>query len=153
MNQKTIGMIIIAFSVVLFGAVLMESISLQEANKLIHEDCGLPEGICPANAVLPYESLMAFTIDGFLFAFGAFIFFEKKEKAIKAKPAPSDLDEEEKKVYEMIGEKGALFQSDIVESTSIGKVKVTRILDKLEAKQLIERQRRGMTNLVKLKNE
>jgi len=33
----------------------------------------------------------------------------------------------------------------------IGKVGLTRLLDKLEAKQLIERKRRGMNNIVLLK--
>ena len=35
--------------------------------------------------------------------------------------------------------------------TDFSKVKVTRLLDKLEAKNLIERRRRGMTNAVVLK--
>ena len=33
------------------------------------------------------------------------------------------------------------------------KVKVTRILDKLEGRGLVERKRRGMTNVVMLKNQ
>ena len=44
-----------------------------------------------------------------------------------------------------------MFQSELVEKTGHTKVKMTRILDKLEAKGLIERRRKGMTNLVFLK--
>ena len=44
-----------------------------------------------------------------------------------------------------------IFQSDLVEKTEFDKVKVSRILDKLEGRQLIERKRRGMTNVVVLK--
>jgi uncharacterized membrane protein len=44
-----------------------------------------------------------------------------------------------------------MFQSDIIEKTKLNKVKITRILDSLEAQNLIERKRRGMTNLVILK--
>ena len=36
--------------------------------------------------------------------------------------------------------------------TELGKVRITRILDSLEAQGLIERRRRGMTNIIILKN-
>jgi len=39
-----------------------------------------------------------------------------------------------------------------MEKLGIGKVGITRLLDKLEAKQIIERKRRGMSNIVVLKN-
>jgi uncharacterized membrane protein len=45
-----------------------------------------------------------------------------------------------------------MFQSTLMEKLGIGKVGITRLLDKLEAKQLIERKRRGMNNIVVLKN-
>ncbi|PIN91750.1 hypothetical protein COU61_01900 [Candidatus Pacearchaeota archaeon CG10_big_fil_rev_8_21_14_0_10_35_13] len=46
---------------------------------------------------------------------------------------------------------GTLFQSDLVDKSGFDKVKVTRILDKLEGKGFIERKRRGMSNVVILK--
>ena len=58
----------------------------------------------------------------------------------------------EKQIFEKIIEsEGTIFQSDLVDKTGFTKVKVTRILDKLEGKKLIERKRRGMTNVVILK--
>ena len=48
-------------------------------------------------------------------------------------------------------ENGTIFQADLMEKLETGKVGITRLLDKLEAKQLIERKRRGMTNIVILK--
>ena len=39
-----------------------------------------------------------------------------------------------------------------MEKLEIRKVKATRLLDKLEAKQLIERKRRGLNNIVILKD-
>jgi len=51
----------------------------------------------------------------------------------------------------IIEAKGTLFQSELVDATGLGKVKVTRVLDKLEGKGLVERKRRGMTNVVILK--
>lgn len=65
----------------------------------------------------------------------------------------SNLLPDEKIVFEKIVESnGAIFQSELVEKTNYSKVKITRILDKLEGRGLIERKRRGMTNVVVLKN-
>jgi len=62
------------------------------------------------------------------------------------------LNGEEKTVLEKIIEsEGAIFQSDLVEKTKFNKVKVTRILDRLEGKNIVERRRRGMTNIIVLK--
>ena len=64
----------------------------------------------------------------------------------------SELNEEEKNILNKIIEaEGTIFKSNLVENTGFTKVKVTRILDKLEGKGIIERKRRGMTNVVILK--
>jgi uncharacterized membrane protein len=44
-----------------------------------------------------------------------------------------------------------MFQSELVEKTGYSKSKVSLILDRLEAKRILERKRRGMTNAVVLK--
>ena len=44
-----------------------------------------------------------------------------------------------------------VFQSDIVEKTGFPKVKVTRLLDRMEHRGLVERRRRGMSNIVLIK--
>lgn len=65
----------------------------------------------------------------------------------------ASLKAEEKKLYEITnGTGGAIFQADLVEKSGFSKVKVSRILDALEGRGLIERRRRGMTNMVVLKN-
>jgi uncharacterized membrane protein len=51
----------------------------------------------------------------------------------------------------MLQKEKAIFQRTLMEKLNIGKVETTRLLDKLEAKQLIERKRRGMNNVVVLK--
>ena len=64
----------------------------------------------------------------------------------------SKLDDEEKRIYEAIRLKeGSMYQSDLITETGFTKVRVTRLLDRLEQKGLVERRRRGMTNLVVLK--
>ncbi len=63
-----------------------------------------------------------------------------------------ELDEDERKIVELLKENGGiLFQSDIVEYTGFSKAKVSRILDKLEVKGVVEKRRRGNTNVVILK--
>ena len=48
-------------------------------------------------------------------------------------------------------EKG-MFQKTLAEKLELGKVGMTRLLDKLESKEIIERKRRGMNNFVVLKH-
>ena len=62
------------------------------------------------------------------------------------------MQSDEKKVFDvLIKGDGSVFQNDLTKSTSYSKVKVSRILDRLETKGLIERRRRGMSNIVVLK--
>jgi len=64
-----------------------------------------------------------------------------------------NLSKDEKLVFEnVLNSEGTIFQSDLTEKTGLNKVKITRILDRLEGKGLIERKRRGMTNIVILKH-
>ncbi len=63
----------------------------------------------------------------------------------------SSLDEESQKIYGLLVQRqGSLFQSDLVRETGYSKVRISRILDKMEHERIIERKRRGMTNLVVL---
>ena len=64
----------------------------------------------------------------------------------------SKLDEEEKLIYNILKNKnGSAYQSDLIKETGFSKVKITRILDKLELSEILERKRRGMTNIVVLR--
>src|SRR3989344_5206354 len=82
------------------------------------------------------------------------ILFFNKEKIIKQKEYDiSKLNKEEKEVFLFIKEnkdKG-VYQSNIVEHFNFPKSKVSRILDRLEQLGIIERKRRGMTNIIFLK--
>lgn len=64
----------------------------------------------------------------------------------------SGLDGDAKKVVAVLREKGgSAFQSDVIRETGYSKVKVSRILDRMEHGGLVERKRRGMANLVVIK--
>ncbi|MUV61442.1 MarR family transcriptional regulator, partial [Halobacterium sp. CBA1126] len=61
------------------------------------------------------------------------------------------LSSNEAAVYEaVLDADGVLPQADIVDRTDISKASVSRALDSLEARDLVERKRRGMGNVVVL---
>ena len=64
----------------------------------------------------------------------------------------STLSAEELQIIECIKQKdGSAYQSDLIQETGHSKVKMTRLLDKLESRGILEKKRRGMTNIVVLK--
>lgn len=68
-------------------------------------------------------------------------------------PAPdlSRLKDDERRLYEIIEAAGGeILQMKLVSSGEFSKSKVTRLLDKLEDRGLIKRERYGMTNMVRL---
>jgi len=75
-----------------------------------------------------------------------------------AKPAPEikapepKLEGDHKKIYDLLVEMGgSVLQGELVEKSGMNKVTVSRTLDKLEMRGLIERRRHGMSNIVVLK--
>jgi len=126
---------------------------------------------CPMWGTIDFQTKVSLGIMIFVVIIGLYlIFFGKEEKIVtkikkirpKIEPKKitkeqyqkilNKLDNDERVILEKIIEsEGAIFQSDLVEKTKFSKVKVTRILDKLEGKGLVERRRRGMTNVVVLK--
>jgi hypothetical protein len=99
------------------------------------------------------------------------IFFGKEEKIITKiktfkpqvegkrvskesyKKVMSGLSGDERSVFgKIIDAQGSISQSELVAKTNFHKVKVSRVLDRLEGKALVERKRRGMTNVVVLRH-
>lgn len=100
--------------------------------------------------------LGAFGLSFIILGTGVYLLFmQEKQVGQKIEPKEVDesqLDEEEKRFYTLIKEgNGSKYQTDIIRETGYSKVKVTRILDRLEGKGIIERRRRGMTNVIFLK--
>ncbi len=117
---------------------------------------------CTMYDTIRTQTWLSLSIAGIIFIIGLFmIFMKQKEKIIirvkkekRKKIDLSRLDKNEKKAVEILqNENGAIFQKTLMEKLEIGKVGITRLLDRLEAKQLIERKRRGMNNIVVLKNQ
>jgi len=75
-----------------------------------------------------------------------------KEREKRWEEIAKSLKKDERKVYQTIIEAdGIIEQSKLPEKTGISKASVSRALDLLESKGLVERRRRGMGNVVLLK--
>lgn len=159
MKNKNVGYLIIGIAVVIGIIVLL-------FNGIIKENIGLTCShgpTCGMYTDLKVQTWISLIIVGIIFIIGLFLIFSKesekiilKTRTVKEKRKPIDiskLDAGEKNIIKILEEEnGAIFQSTLMEKLGIGKVGMTRILDKLESKQIIERKRRGMNNIVILKH-
>jgi uncharacterized membrane protein len=160
MENKYVGYIMLGISALLVIIVLLFQKALKQ---VVTMSCGEEHSIvCPMNITIDQQTYLALAIVGLLIVIAVILIFNKprekiiiKTKTVHAKKKKIDkskLDKDEKKVVNFLEkENGAIFQKTLMEKLEIGKVKTTRLLDKLEAKQIIERKRRGMNNIVVLK--
>jgi dipeptide/tripeptide permease len=151
--ERLLGIAVVALSAVSFWALL--SVSL-EHSAMLHQFCSLNgEAPCTPYSHIPALSYVGFgtTIVGALI--GVYlIFFFKRSVTPKAdvKKAASVLSGDEKRAYDaLLAADGSLMQSQLMGQLSLSKVRVSRILDRLEGRGLVERRRSGMTNVVLLK--
>lgn len=127
---------------------------------------------CPMWGTINFQTNVSIAVMAFVIIIGLYlIFFGKEEKVVtrikRIRPqvgakkitkqnyqkVMAGMSSDERKVFEkVVDAQGTIFQSDLVSKTKFNKVKVTRVLDKLEGRGLIERRRRGMTNVVILKH-
>lgn len=168
MKNKIVGLIIIGIAI-LIGFITFSFNSALK--KIVSTSCS--HGVtCPMWGTINFETNISIGIMIFVIIIGLYlVFFGKEEKIItkiktvKQSVEPKKFSKEdynkilnnlqdfEKLVFEKILEsEGTIFQSDLVDKTNLSKVNVTRILDKLEGRGIIERKRRGMTNVVILKH-
>lgn len=147
----------------IIGIAIVMAILVLVFNNVLYDSIGLTCShgpTCEMYDSVKVQTYISLSIVAVIFIIGLVIMFTKpKEKIIvkkikeaKRKIDMAKLDRDEKKVMEILLKENAIFQSALMEKLEIGKVKMTRLLDKLEAKQLIERKRRGMNNVVVLKS-
>ena len=157
MENKKVGLIIVGISILMAAMVLIFNFALKE---ITSKSCSMGTS-CSMYTSINIQTWVSLSIVAIILVIGFVIFFSKpKEKIIikvkhekKKKLNLEGLDLKEKEVSSFLqNENGAIFQSTLMEKLGIGKVGITRLLDKLEAKQLIERKRRGMNNIVVLKD-
>ena len=157
MENKNVGWLIVGIAVVMAIIVLL-------FNSVLKDTIGLTCShgpTCEMYTDVNVQTWISLSIVAVVFVIGLVIMFTKPKERIvvkkikekKKKLNLSKLEKDERKVIELLLNEGkAMFQSDLMEKLEIGKVKTTRLLDKLESKQFIERKRRGMNNIVILKD-
>lgn len=153
MENKHVGIIIVVISL-LIGFVIYSF--NQALTDIVNASCTHGSS-CPMWGTINFQTNISLGIMSAILLFGLYLtFFAKEAKKAQKKSVKiaKGLTKEEKKLYDLIvEEEGTMFQSELVEKTKMSKVKVTRVLDKLEGKGFVERKRRGMSNVVILKHD
>jgi hypothetical protein len=162
MDNKHVGLLIFGISLLL---VVIIFIFNQALHDIVSTSCSMAGhgDACPMYDTITQQTYFALGIVGLLLIIGLVIMRTKPQEKIvvkkilekkKSKPIDlSDLRGEDKKVFTIIRENGAVFQADLIEKTGFGKAKMSRIIDRLEGRGLVERKRRGMTNVVVVKED
>lgn len=161
MENKHFGYIMLGISAVMVFIVLLFNNALE---KIVDAGCNAEHGVsCPMYTTINQQTYLALAIVGIIVIVGLVMIFAKpketiiikriKERKTKKKFDLSDFRPDEKKIFKLIQDEGTAFQANLIEGTGYSKAKMTRILDKLEGNGLIERKRRGLTNVVVLKED
>ena len=159
MKNRNVGFLVIGIALVIVVIVLIFNAGLKN---IVGETC-THGASCSMYDTIATQTYISLAIAGLIFVIGLFLVFAKpeeivivkkiKDKIKKKKIDLSGLGKDEKRAVKMLQEEnGVIFQKELMDRLEIGKVGMTRLLDKLEAKQIIERKRRGMNNIVVLKN-
>lgn len=158
MKNRNVGFLIVGIAIVIALIVFIFNNAL---TTIVDTSCSHGSS-CPMYGTIKTQTYIAGALIALIVIIGLFFIFSKEEKQIIVKKIRekqvkkeidfSKLDNEEKILMKIVSDsQGSIFQSDLVEKSRFDKVKVSRILDRLEGKQIIERKRRGMTNIVVLK--
>ena len=157
MKNRNVGYLIIGIAVIIGVIIWIFNAGLK---RIVGQTCS-HGGACTMYDTITVQTWLSLAISGIVLIIGLFLIFSKeqekivikkvKQKIRKKKLDLSGLGSEEKKAVKILQEEnGAIFQKTLMERLEVGKVGMTRLLDKLESKQIIERKRRGMNNIVVL---
>lgn len=159
MENKNVGYLIIGISILIIMIIFLFNSAVKDVGVAT---CSMDKLSCPMYESANKQTYLSLGIVGLLIIVGLVLIFSKPEERIifrkveakkqKKEINTSDLRQEEKKVLELIQKNKAIFQAELIEKMGFGKAKMTRILDRLEGKGFVERKRRGMTNIVVLKD-
>jgi hypothetical protein len=158
--RKITGLLLIIFAVIMMFILVLVKINIdaQEAFlcDIVHSTPDFDVSKCPAHQ--SNNSWLIFAAFGVSFAvlgIGVYLVIPARkiipvEEKIAFKEVDlSKLDDDEKKVYNILkSNDGSMYQSDLLRQMGFSKVQMTRLLDKLAARKIIDRKRRGMTNIV-----
>lgn len=160
MENKYVGYLLLGISILVIIIIFLFNSTLKE---IVVNSCGEVHGLsCPMNQTVNEQTYIALGVVGLLIIVSFILIFSKPAEKIVIrkikdnKPKKiiniSGLKPEEKQVLNIINENKAVFQADLIEKTGFGKAKMTRIIDRLEGQGFVERKRRGLTNVVVMKD-
>ncbi len=162
LNHKSIGSLLIGLTIVLFFSLIIIKINTDREGaflcQLVEASPKLTMEECPAHdSNSSWLLLGAFAISFLILGAGTYMVLLPVKKEQHDEPVrhidTSKLTEEELKLYDLIKlNQGSKYQSDLIQETGMSKVKISRILDRMEGKSIVERKRRGMTNIIILKS-
>jgi len=161
MKNKTVGYLLLGISLVIIFIIFLFNNAMKE---IILTQCGPVHGpTCAMNKNIEQQTYLSLGMVAILIITSVILIATKpkekiiikkiKEKKQKKNYDLSKLRKEDKQAFDIIQESKTIFQADLIEKLGFGKAKVSRILDRLENRNLIERKRRGMTNVVVLKED
>src|SRR3989344_62225 len=158
-TNKGLDSLLVGFSLLLLLVLVTVKIKVDDQEaflcKLVEDDPVLDMEQCPAHeSGTSWYLVVAFAVAFLILGSGIYLvaYPQGREKREFTAADAGKLDADEKKVYGLLKQRqGSCYQSDIIRETGLSKVKITRILDKMASKELIGRERRGMTNIVVLK--
>ena len=159
MENKNVGYLLLGVSVLIILIIVIFNSALKQ---IVNDSCAMAgHESCTMYDTITQQTYLSLGIVGLLIIVSLFMILSKpsekiiikkiKERKIEKKIDTSDLRPEEKQVLNLIKENKAIFQADLIDKTAFGKAKMTRIIDRLEGKGIVERKRRGMTNVVVMK--
>ena len=160
MENKYTGYLLMGISILIIIIIFLFNSALKDIGAF---SCSMDTAICPMYKYTDKQTLLSLGIVGLLIIVSFVLIFSKPHEKIVVKTRTiekklqkkeidtKDLKPEEKKVLELIQNNKTIFQADLIDKTKFGKAKITRILDRLEGKGFVERKRRGMTNVVVLR--
>jgi len=161
MKNRNVGFLIVGIAVLIGVIILLFNSGLKD---IVDQTCDHGSE-CNMYDTIALQTNLSLVIAGLVLVIGLFLIFSKESERIvekvvvkkvvekKKKVSLSGLDSVEKNVVKILErEGGAFFQKSLMEELGVGKVKMTRMMDKLEAKQIVERKRRGMNNIIVLKD-
>ena len=164
MKPRYLGLTMIVICLFILFFLVNFNNSLQENNfKICAELCSLQkDSSCSIEACLynldDTSHEQTIYIIGLFVAFicgiGFYLLLTKDDKLIEQKHYDlTKLTKKEKNIFLFIRKNNdnGTYQGRIVEEFDLSKATVTRILDKLDLQNLVERKRRGMSNLIVLK--
>lgn len=157
-DAKKIGWTLILLSLVLCSILIYVKMDIDRHGvflcKAVEANPDMTMEECPVHqSKSSWMILAAFGVAFVILAGGiALIVMRREIEPARRKVDTSKLDEQEKKIVSLLQTNdGSMYQSDLMKEIGVTKVKMTRILDKLEGKKIIDRKRRGMTNIVLLR--